>query len=384
MENSPNLFAFLFSSDGVFIALASGLGIGLGGTFVTLMFSNKSRQLEKIIKKLRAEIQDLQKRYEKYIRAFNALQSEEVQLWSLHNQKRPDAIAAAFKNSSLQTICVANLKGGVGKTTVAANLAAFLDVHMGKRVLLIDLDFQGSLSNMASHAADIEDVGGLSDDLIFGDLTSDLLAAKALPLRPALRRTALVPAFYDLQQRENQLLVRWVVDPDRGDIRYNVASTVLGDEISNNFDVVIFDAPPRLSVAAIGALAASKFLIVPTTIDHLSIDAAKTFLRQIRLIKHDLNPELQLAGILPTLSQGLVLSPNEETRMAGLAQATGEWGAHAHVFQSHIPRLASIAAVAGRDFAYNTDKKAREVFDSFGVELCQRIGITASVPIAAE
>ena len=98
-------------------------------------------------RKLRSDL----KKYEAQLVGFNklrdALNGEEDELWKLYNAEPPADFSDRMSENKPKIITVINLKGGVGKTTTVANLAAHFD-HMGKRVLAIDLDYQGSLTRM--------------------------------------------------------------------------------------------------------------------------------------------------------------------------------------------------------------------------------------------
>jgi cellulose biosynthesis protein BcsQ len=210
--------------------------------------------------------------------------------------------------------------------------------------------------------------------MIAGDISPDTLWERARPLRPALPNSSLIPAFYDLQRKENQLMVRWILEPEIGDVRFNLAHLLFSKEVEDHYDVVIFDCPPRLSTATIAALGASKHLVVPTGVDGLSLDAVKTFLGHLRKLKPQINPSISLAGVVLSLTQERELTPAESKRVETLKDLSVIWGGPVHTFARNIPRIAPIANVAGRDFAYNTDDRAKAYFTELGDELCQQIG----------
>ena len=142
----------------------------------------------------------------------------------------------------------------------------------------------------------------LATKLISGQRTAtDLLTAPAaqhqdmaanLPLR-------IVPAYYDLAQAENRLLIEWLFDVDGPDIRYQLARILHDPVVQSNFSRVIIDAPPRLTTACVQALCAATHVIIPTVLDRLSGEAVGSFLGQIETLKSaKVCPYIKYAGVI--------------------------------------------------------------------------------------
>jgi len=229
-----------------------------------------------------------------------------------------------------KVLAVANLKGGVGKTTLAANVGAVLAKEHGLRVLLIDLDFQGSLSSMVFPQGGwlpLEGQDSLATQLISNDIRPQLVpsVAKSVLLEPGFSgpgALSVIPCFYDLARADNRLMVEWLLTCQPRwstkfsvallemlglkkfklqDVRYTLAEILQSQVVQKAFDLVIIDCPPRLTTSAIQAFCASSHLLVPTIFDRTSAEAVVSFHQQIETLKNGkICPALKYIGVVGT------------------------------------------------------------------------------------
>ncbi len=187
-------------------------------------------------------------------------------------------------------ISIANQKGGVGKTTTSINLAASLAVAE-KRVLLLDFDPQGNATSGVSgdegSAVEVRDknkniysaMSGLHsiDDVI---VDTDIAFLK------------LIPSSIDLTGAEIEM-----VDEDE---REYILDKLL-KSLSSEFDYIIIDCPPSLSLLTVNALVASDSVLVPLQCEYYALEGISQILKTIKLIKGGLNPKLEIEGVLLTM-----------------------------------------------------------------------------------
>jgi cellulose biosynthesis protein BcsQ len=285
-------------------------------------------------------------------------------------------------------LTVGNLKGGVGKTTIAANLAAYVSIEREKPVLLIDLDYQGSLSNMMMFAAGFEQVPSFADSLFTREATLETLTEATVHLHRIMAQGWLVPASYSLGSTESRLLLEWLMDPHQGiDARYRLARLLLNPTIRQRYSVIIIDMPPRLTLGAVNALVTSHYFIVPTMLDLLSADAIRQFMHTSFNIKTDLKLDLDLLGIVGSMSRTNNLLPYEVLawdRIRAASQPDGKdanWGDRDYRFVRTVPLRADIAKAAGDGLAYHDN---RQIFKPLGDEVWERMFPTPALTDAID
>jgi cellulose biosynthesis protein BcsQ len=277
-------------------------------------------------------------------------------------------------DGGIPVITIANMKGGVGKTTLTANLAAYLD-KQGKRVLLLDFDYQGSLSQTALAAANISKMGSAVDDLISGKKPIAAILEASQTLMPALPNSRILTCYYEFADAETYEMVRWLTGEAQDDLRFRLGRLLQEKVVSQQFDVVLIDAPPRFSTGTINALCASTHILIPTVLDQMSAEAVIYFSRDVAAMRSKLFPGLRLIGVVPTMvHQASEFTPRERGVVNHINQSlVAYWGQTKAVLEkAFIPRKNAIGDISGIGIGYidaglaKNTRLVREVFDRVG------------------
>lgn len=185
------------------------------------------------------------------------------------------------------TITIINLKGGVGKSVTACNLAAEL-AAAGKRVLVVDLDKQ---ANTTKFFRGLDYDRASVADLLTGDRF-----ASAVLIETGLPGVGLLPANMRLLKANRQVLLD-TTEPQQTRLRDQLA------QIAADWDVALLDCPPDLDMGSINALCAADWVIVPVDCDEWATDGLREILDQMERIRIYHNPRLHLMGVLVTKYQ---------------------------------------------------------------------------------
>ena len=324
----------------------------------------------------------LKEREQKLGEVRSAFVGQEHDLWCLHKARPPSGqnyynARMAQRQRQKPVILVANLKGGVGKSTLVANLAAYFR-EAGKRVLIIDGDYQGSLSNMLLTADKFDGVSPEINKLLEpGSSVPSFQSARYLFQSKLSGGSMIVASAYGLAAMENRLMIEYLLGDDRryDDGRYRVANLLLSNGVADEYDIALIDAPPRLTAATINGFCASTHLLVPTVYDKMSAEAVGTFLHGVRTLKSALNTQIDLLGVVGTLThrQDSLVPREQNARNMARDQVAQAWGANFHVFERHIPRKNAIAEAAGGDIAFYRDETVRGWFAALGAEIASRL-----------
>jgi chromosome partitioning protein len=182
-----------------------------------------------------------------------------------------------------RVLAVANQKGGVAKTTTVASLGAAM-AEKGRRVLLVDLDPQGSLTFSLGH--DPDKLAVSIHEVLLGDVEP------SAALLSTSEGMTLLPSNIDLAGAEAMLLMR-------AGREYALKRALA--KVRDDYDVIIIDCPPSLGVLTLNGLTAADDVIVPLQCETLAHRGVGQFLRTINDVQQITNADLTLLGALPTL-----------------------------------------------------------------------------------
>lgn len=181
-------------------------------------------------------------------------------------------------------IAIANQKGGVGKTTTAINLSACL-AEAGQKVLVIDIDPQGNTTSGLGIAKDE------IENTIYEVMLQEIDISEAI-CRNVFENMDVIPSNVNLAGAEIDLI-------DAEDREYILKNGIA--EIREQYDYIILDCPPSLSMLTVNAMTASNTVLVPIQCEYYALEGLTQLIHTINLVKKKLNPALELEGVVFTM-----------------------------------------------------------------------------------
>jgi len=251
-----------------------------------------------------------------------------------------------------RVIAVLNQKGGVGKTTTAVNLAAYL-AKGGQKVLLIDLDPQGNATS------------GLGIDKLTLEGTSyqalvDGASFESVAMQTNIPNVTLVPTNAELAGVEVQL----VAVPNR--------ETKLRDFLQSSsytYDIVLIDCPPSLGLLTVNALTAATDVLIPVQTEYYAMEGLSQLIQVIQRVQQGLNPTLQILGVVMTMYDSRT-TLSEQVK-AEIIRVFGDL-----VFSTVIPRNVRLAEAPSHGkpiIEYDKWSKGARAYKSLAKEVKSRV-----------
>ena len=250
-------------------------------------------------------------------------------------------------------ISITNQKGGVGKTTSAVNLAYYL-AKAGKKVLLVDFDPQGNATSGLGVDKDKLNIT-MSDVMLGKKLLKDTIIATDY------KNLWLAPSTPHLANTEAELA--------RAERRFSRLKVAI-ESVANQYDFILIDSPPSLSLLTVNGLIAARYILLPVQAEFYALEGLGQLLETMKLVRKNINPTLDLLGVLPTMI-------NSRTSLSQQVYEEIKQHFPGKVFKQTIPRNIRVAEAPSYGVPigeYDKWSKGARAYKAVAKEVIERVG----------
>lgn len=256
---------------------------------------------------------------------------------------------------SAKVICITNQKGGVGKTTTAVNLCYYF-AKAGKRTLLIDFDPQGNATSGLGIEKDGQTALGVTmTEVVLGQATM----AQAIQ-QTKYKNFDLAPTTPELANAEVEIT---------GMTRKFVRLRDAVRSVAVNYDLIIIDSPPSLSLLTVNGMIASDYLLLPVQTEFYALEGVAQLLESMKLVMKGANPRLRLLGVVATMY-------DKRTSLSTQVFSEIEKYFKKLTFRTTIPRNVRVAEAPSHGVpvgAYDKFSKGAKAYKDLAAEILERI-----------
>lgn len=248
-------------------------------------------------------------------------------------------------------IAFANQKGGVGKTTTCVNIAGYMAI-MGKKVLIVDMDPQGNATS------GVGVFKNNSTKTIYNVIDGDCFVHEVI-VPTYIENLDIIPATVDLAGAE--------IDLVQMSSREKIVKNILG-RIKSNYDFILIDCPPSLGLLTVNALTSADSIIIPIQCEFYALEGLSQLMNTVRLIKHHLNPNLDVEGVV------LTMKDSRSNLIADVSQEIIKFFGK-KVFSTPIPRNIRLAEAPSHGEAivsYDNHSKGAIAYQALTEEVLKR------------
>lgn len=341
-----------------------------------------------------AELYDAARMRRAYERRVRRAMDLEGALWTQRTMANtPKFVPLAKRGTPI--VSVLNLKGGVGKTTITAYLAQAL-AQSNLRVLMVDLDLQGSLSSLFIRTLELARMSERNNGKFLHDLLSQPvdepprgIAEYAHEIPKLGPHARIIPTTDKLAYAELSLTVQWLLRTGgenrtwngRRDGRMILRRALHRRGELKPFDVVLLDCPPLINLCCANALAASDFILAPVTPSLKSIERVPALLNRVREIQSDVNPQLEMLGLVINNTKQKSLTAQESDLFLTLPEQCREtYGEPVEQFDTTIPGVVAIRDNEEQFSALAEDSAIHDTFERLAEEFWKRLAAARPTP----